>query len=161
MTKKRKGLTLPPAAELKEEKRSLPFNGNVITEKQLLFSFSAFDRHHELFNLGGSNEDNTVGGIWFLKLLECFKSVSNKTITELMNRSTHNLHRVNWKSTNTNPPEGYEQLDYWQFRLNKSSGRVIGVIIDNIFYVLWLDPYHNLTDSEGYGTIKKYPEPKL
>ena len=162
MTKKaRKKLPLPQANKLKEVKRSLPFNGNVIAEKQLLFSFSAFDRHHELFNLGGNNEDKTVGGLWFLKLFECRKSVCNKTITELMNKSTHDLHRINWQSANTKPPEGYEQLEYWQFRLNKSSGRVIGVIIDNVFYVLWLDPYHNLTDSEGYGKAKKYPEPEL
>ena len=43
--------------------------------------------------------------------------------------------------------------------IDKSSGRVIGVIVNNVFYVVWLDPHHNLTDSEGYGTVKKYPAP--
>ena len=43
--------------------------------------------------------------------------------------------------------------------IDKSSGRVIGVIINNVFYVVWLDPHHNLIDSEGYGTVKKYSAP--
>ena len=155
MTKRNlRKLPLSSNVSVKQERRSLPFNGNVIQEKCLLFSFSAFDRHHELFNLGGKNEDKTVGGQWFIKLLDGLKSVSNKTITELMNKSTHDLHRISWDKANTKPPNGYEQLDYWQFRIDKSSGRIIGVIIDNIFYVLWLDPYHNLTNSEGYGGVK-------
>ena len=24
-------------------------------------------------------------------------------------------------------------------------------MIDGVFYIVWLDPHHNLTDSEGYG----------
>ena len=160
-SKKARKLPPPSKNKLKEEIRSLPFNGSVISDKRLLFSFSAFDRHHSLFNLGGNNEDNTVGGLWFLKLLETFKSVCNKTIFELTSRSTHDLHRINWRNTNTSPPKNYEQLEYWQFRLDKSNGRVIGTIIDNVFYILWLDPHHNLSDSEGYGGIKQYPEPKL
>lgn len=159
---KRKPIKLPAPQtdELSKERRSLPFNGSVIKQKGLLFSFSAFDRTHKLFNLGGSGKDKTVGGQWFLKLLDCLKSVSGKSITELMNRSTHDLHPIDWDKANTRPPVGYEQLEYWQFRLDKSNGRVIGIIIDNIFYVVWLDPYHNLTDSEGYGTVKKYPNPE-
>ena len=62
-----------------------------------------------------------------------------------MNRSTHDLHPIDWDKTNTRPPMGYGQLEYWQFRLDKSNGRVIGVIIDSVFYVIWLDPYHNIT----------------
>ena len=163
MTKKSFKKLPPPSEKIlkKTESRSLPFNGSVITERRLLFSFSAFDRHHKLFNLGGTNEDNTIGGRWFLKLLETFKSVCNKTIIELMSKSTHDLHRINWDKANAKPPKGYEQLEYWQFRLDKSSGRIIGTIIDNVFYILWLDPYHNLTNSEGYGGVKYYPEPTL
>ena len=91
--------------------------------------------------------------IWFIELLDCLKSISDKTILELMNRSTHDLHPIDWGKTNAKPPEGYDQLEYWRFRLNKSRGRVIGTIIDNVFYVMWLDPYHNLTDREGYGGV--------
>ena len=158
MTKSKK-LPKPKLEDLGDRRRSLPFTGSVASEKTLLFSFSSFDRTHKLFNLGGESEDKTVGGKWFLKLLDCLKSVSGKSITELTNRSTHDLHPIDWDRTNTKPPAGYEQLEYWQFRIDKSSGRVIGVLINNVFYVVWLDPHHNLTDSEGYGTARKYSAP--
>ena len=162
MTKRSRGkLPKPDNTKIGTARRSLPFNGHVVEEKRLLFSFTAFDRHNELFNLGGQSEDKTVGGKWFIELLDCLKSISDKTILELMNRSTHDLHPIDWSKTNAKPPEGYDQLEYWQFRLNKSRGRVIGTIIDNVFYVMWLDPYHNLTDSEGYGGVQKYPEPEV
>ena len=44
-----------------------------------------------------------------------------------------------------------EQYEWWQFRISKSKGRVIGIFIENCFHILWLDRYHNLTNSEGYG----------
>ena len=158
MTKNKK-LPKPKLEDLGNGRRSLPFTGSIANDKTLLFSFSSFDRMHKLFNLGGNSEDKTVGGQWFLKLLDCLKSVSSKSITELTSRSTHDLHPIDWSRTNTKPPAGYEQLEYWQFRIDKSSGRVIGVLINNVFYVVWLDPHHNLTDSEGYGTARKYSAP--
>ena len=160
MTKnKTKKLPKPDIDNIADNRRSLPFNGSLADDKRLLFSFVSFDRTHKLFNLGGNSADHTVGGQWFLKLLDSLKSISGKSVIELMNRSTHDLHPIDWRKTNTKPPVGYEQLEYWQFRIDKSSGRVIGVIVDNVFYVIWLDPYHNLTDSEGYGGVKKYSSP--
>ena len=29
-----------------------------------------------------------------------------------------------------------------------------------MFYIVWFDPHHNLTDSEGYGTATKYRAPE-
>lgn len=81
--------------------------------------------------------------------------MSNKNVPELI-QSVHDLHPIDWEKTNCSPPENYEQLEYWQFRINKSKGRVIGFRIDNIFYITWIDPYHNLTDSEGYGGVDWY-----
>lgn len=44
-----------------------------------------------------------------------------------------------------------EQYEWWQFRISKSKGRVIGIFIENCFHIVWLDRYHNLTNSEGDG----------
>ena len=55
-------------------------------------------------------------------------------------------------------PDGEEQREYWQFRINKSRGRIIGFLIDRVFYIVWLDPHHNLTNSEGYGKEAYYKE---
>lgn len=137
----------------------LPFNGSVVDDGKFTFSFACFSREHELFNLGGKADDDTIGGRWFLDLMDCLKSVSNKTISELK-RSPHDLHPVDWSTTNTTPPNNNEQLEYWQFRINKSKGRVIGFLIDSVFYVVWLDPHHNLTDSAGYGGVDEFMKPK-
>lgn len=61
------------------------------------------------------------------------------------------MHPVNWDNANATPPPDDEQREYLQFRINKSKGRIIGFQIEGIFYIVWLDPHHNLTDSEGYG----------
>lgn len=153
MTKK---IKLPEVDQRnKQKKKLLPVNGNAVKEKGFSFSFACFDRGHKLFNLGDHTPDGVVSGKWFLDLLDCFKNVSKKSITDLKH-SMYDLHPITWEETNTKPPKYGEQYEYWQFRLNKSKGRVIGFIIDGIFYINWLDPHHNLTDSEGYGTIKKY-----
>lgn len=141
-------------------KRTLPYNGNAVTEKSFAFSFACFDREHELFNLGdNSNQCGVVRGNWFLDLIDCLKNVCNCNIYELKT-STHDLHPVDWESTNVTPPKNYEQLDFKQFRINKSKGRVIGFCLDNIFYVMWFDPHHNLTNSEGYGTATYHYRPQ-
>lgn len=147
-------ITLPKAqAPPSSEKVRLPFQGSVVHQQGFSFSFAAFDHSHEMFNLGDNeNPSGAVSGKWFIDLFDCLKSVSNMT-TQEMGQSTHRLHRIDWTKTNTTPPSGSEQCEYWQFRINKSKGRVIGVLIDSVFYVVWLDPHHNLTDSEGYGTV--------
>ena len=133
----------------------LPFNGTVVSDRGFSFSFACFDRTHKLFNLGGDGETGTVSSGWFIDLLDCLKSVSNMSIQD-MKRSMHDLHPINWSRANASTPDGQMQADYWQFRVNKSKGRVIGFLIDGVFYVVWLDPHHNLTDSEGYGTVRIY-----
>lgn len=144
--------------QIKKPKKTLPFNGYAVTEKTFSFSFACFDRTHELFNLGGKEKDKTVGGQWFIELIDCLKNVSNMNIEELK-RSMYDLHPIDWQKTNTNSPENEEQYEYWQFRINKSKGRVIGFIIEGVFYIVWLDPYHNLINSEGYGKERYYKMP--
>lgn len=142
-----------------EIKRTLPYNGNAVTEKGFSFSFSCFDRSHKLFNLGDNTSDGTVSGSWFLDFLDCMKSVSNLTVAELQQSRTHDLHPIDWSKTNTSAPANSEQCEFWQFRINKSKGRVIGFVIDSFFYVVYLDPHHNLTNSEGYGKEAFYDAP--
>lgn len=153
---KLKEIKLPSPSIPKTLPSQLPFNGSAITEKKFSFSFSCFDRSHELFNLGDNSRDGVISGHWFIDLLDCFKSVNNKTVSELK-QSIHDLHPIDWAHTNTAPPSMSNQHEYWQFRINKSKGRVIGILIENVFYIVWLDPHHNLTDSEGYGKARYYP----
>lgn len=147
-------INIPKPSTNIQTKKTLPFNGKAVSEKSFSFSFSCFDRTHELFNLGNNAED-TISGGWFLDLLDCLKSVSNMSIDEIR-KSTHDLHPIDWRNTNTKKPLDDNQYDYYQFRINKSKGRVIGFVIDGVFYIVWLDPYHNLTNSVGYGNENYY-----
>ena len=147
-----------PNPEPPKRENVLPFNGSLVDPKGISFSFSTFDRDCKLFNLGGKEKDGTIGGKWFINLLDCLKNVSSKTIQDLKKRP-YCLHPVDWNNANINCPS-LEQAEFWQFRVNKSRGRVIGILIDSVFYVVWLDPHHNLTDSEGYGRIKTFPKPE-
>ena len=146
-TKKHK---LPSPGKPEDIQKTLPFDGKAVTEKSFSFSFACFDRSHKLFNLGNNEHGETVSSGWFLALLDCLKSVSNMDIVS-MQTSSHDMHRIDWKKTNASVPDGEEQREYWQFRINKSRGRIIGFLIDRVFYIVWLDPHHNLTNSEGYG----------
>ena len=146
---------LPAVTAVDSEVITLPYNGQVVEERGFSFSFACFDRTHELFNLGGTAADCTVGGAWFIDLLDCLKSISGMTFDEAR-ASKHELHPVRWNRTDVSRPKSSDQCEYWQFRISKSKGRVIAILIGNVFYVVWLDPHHNLHDSEGYGGANRY-----
>ena len=146
------------ASKTTNAKPALPYNGTAVAEKGFSFSFSCFDRSHKLFTLGDNTKDGTVSGKWFLDLLDCLKIVNSKTIAELKT-SMYDLHPIDWTKANTQAPPSSAQCEYWQFRINKSKGRVIGFFIDDVFYIVWLDPHHNLTNSEGYRGIEQYRRP--
>ena len=86
------------------------------------------------------------------------KEISGKKISELKG-SKFDLHPIDWKNVNMKRPESSDQLEYWQLRFDKSSGRIVGVKYENIFYVVWLDPHHNTSDSEHYEKAKAYQRP--
>ena len=148
---------LPKPVKQNEFPETLPFDEEVVTQNKILFSFSFLDRKHKLFNLGGNSEDKTAGGKWFSDLLDCLQSISGKTIQEFVKRP-YCLHPINWKTANVNCPFS-PQAEWYQFRINKTRGRVIGFLIGTIFYVVWLDVHHNLTNIEGYGEINRYSQP--
>ena len=154
-----KHIKLPQATVPESKAPTLPYDGNAVTDKSFAFSFSCFDRTHDYFNLGDNSSDRTISGKWFLDLFDCLREVCRKPIPELKH-SMYDLHPVDWKNANVHMPESSEQLDYQQFRINKGRGRVIGFKIDNLFYIVWLDPHHNLSDSDGYGTATKYRTPE-
>lgn len=106
----------------------LPYRGTVVSDGGFSFSFAAFDRSHKLFNLGDdSKKSGVVSGKWFIELLDCLKDLSKMTVNEIKT-SMHDLHPVDWDKANTSMPSESHQCEYWQFRINKSKGRVIGVI---------------------------------
>ena len=52
-------------------------------------------------------------------------------------------------------PDGVELKDCYQIRISKSKGGIHGVFSGNIYYVIWLDPLHNMYPDDRYGGLRK------
>ena len=82
------------------------------------------------------------------------KGLSGMPVNELTNARPNaalRFHRIDWQndrvSVKTFGIRGWEEYDEaaWQFSISANEhGRVHGFLIDNVFYVVWLDPEHRL-----------------
>jgi hypothetical protein len=126
--------------------------------EKLLFSFRFVDRNHEAFNLGGICES------WFISLLDGLKEVSDLTWTQLVMdlKDHYRSHLHDWDTTSYKynfDDEFLEQVECRQFSLSAGTGRVHGFIVGNRFYIVWLDPHHNLYPSDNHGGLRLFPPP--
>lgn len=125
----------PPAPSPIPKKTSSP---------KLSFSF-AFLSDREKFNcrLGGEH--------YTQKLLERLKAVSGNTKEDLFANHSPALRAHPIVFADTTEPNGfplnpyYQDMPAFQFSVSVNEhGRVCGIIMDNVFFVVWLDPKHNL-----------------
>lgn len=124
------------------------------SQNKLKLSFEFFDRTHKAFNLGGVSVE------WFVTLYDMLKEWTSKNWSELKKITSFDIHpkTSGWKYTF--PFEGAEQLEQFQIRVSRSKGRVHGFILDGTFYIVWLDPHHNMTDSPHYESDRFFPPAK-
>ncbi len=115
------------------------------TEKKVCFSFKNLQLDHKRFNL------RSVGKNYLPKLVARLKDISGMPMKELClsDSPTLRMNRIYWDKASENGfgiPNGKELDDEpWEFSITRSShGRVHGYIVDNIFYIRWLDPDHKL-----------------
>ncbi|ASS76800.1 hypothetical protein CIG75_18880 [Tumebacillus algifaecis] len=129
-------------------------------EDRILFSFWHLDyRSEEAFNLGSPKVDVP----WFLLFIDHLKEISKLTRKQLETTGRHyKFHPipVEEKGYKFNVPvdildEAHESA--FQFGLGKSKGRVYGFMVDNEFYLVWIDREHNLYPDDNYGGYKAYP----
>ncbi len=108
-------------------------------------SFKHLDLTHGKFNVNGCDTG------YFKKLLERFKIVCGLTHVQLQttHREPLRCHPHEW--TGTSEPFGFgikgqlAECEGWQFQLSSNEhGRVHGFFIGDIFFVVWLDPKHQL-----------------
>lgn len=86
------------------------------------------------------------------KLMERMRDLSGWTVSQFETRYDKAIrnHTHDWPKTSR--PNGFAALNEqfhaypgWQFQLSANEhGRVHGIIIDNTFYVIWLDVSHRL-----------------
>ena len=129
-----------------------------VTEN-VTFSFEIFDRTHKYFNLG---ELEKVCDSWFIKLFDVLNHIS-KISWNKFKTTERGIYDPHQYSNNVNEKfwldEQYKE-NAWQFRLDKSHGRVHGILIGNIFYICLLDPHHNMYNSKGYAKARPLKKPK-
>ncbi len=114
------------------------------------FSFKYFQRDHSKFS------GNSQAISYWLTLLDRLKALSSLTAQELLvNRSSSlRCHPIRWADTSENGfgiPNEEQLVDTpYQFSLSSNEyGRIHEFFIDEIFYVVWLDPNHQLYPSKN------------
>lgn len=134
---------------LKEERKS--------PDKKIKISFQFLNRDNKLFNIGEIEKE------WFISLIDVLKLLSSITRKELKHQYKDKFHphqyadkeKLNYKDEMlTNP-----QYEAYQLRLDKSSGRLHGFFVENTYYVIFIDRWHNMYNDKKYGGIqyKSFP----
>ena len=105
---------------------------------------------------------------WFANLQERLKDLCGKTAAILEShteRNAYRLHPIDWNVKNcpitiddliSVPQDIKDNIEddfFWQFQLSKGTGRVVGFFNEDttIFYIVLLDPKHNIQPSKDYG----------
>lgn len=139
-------------SRLKEEKAKND------TDQKIKLSFEFFDGENKLFSLGNIENE------WFTDLINEFNQITKLTRKQLFGeyKKKYKPHpytdksKLNFKDEFlTNP-----QYEAFQLRLEKSTGRMHGFFIDNVYYIRFLDKWHNMYNSPGYESEKIVPFPK-
>jgi hypothetical protein len=112
-----------------------------------LYSNAKFGLHH-------------CGDGYLEKLLVRLQDVCRMRANDLRGVPTKQVRNHLIKVSETSEPDGFKTLneqlkdkEAWQFEITKSEhGRVHGILIDAVFYIVWVDPCHNLYKTgRGYG----------
>ncbi len=142
------------ASSLQRIKPKAALNSN----DKIVFSFNAIEKN-EYFNLDSTCQN------WARDLFDTMKIVSDICIGEIYSGkysgdgSTLRIHsHVDAKSP-CDLPKNVSLEDMWQIRISKSKGGIHGIFYENIFYVIWFDPLHNLYPDSRYGGLKKIKPP--
>jgi hypothetical protein len=135
----------------KIKKTQLPKSNRSGIEPTLLapvgisFSFKYYQDSHESFHC------RDKGASYLLTLLDRLKSLSGLSVRELLtNRSSAlRCHPIDWVDTSEagfGLPNEEQLVDTpYQFSLSANEhGRVHGFFINEVFYIVWLDPEHLL-----------------
>jgi len=133
-------------APLQEEPRRV-HKKQELPDDLLRFSF----RHIAVSDKFGHAHAEDADG-YLAQFLDRLQSVSAMKLSEFRSNKDKSLraHMHDW--SRTTELGGYSHLtpqlrecEPWQFQLSANEhGRVHGILIDEVFYVVWLDPQHRL-----------------
>lgn len=118
-----------------------------IHQELVAFSFKYIELGHEKYGLPDAELKKEYLGC----LLERLKQISTMKFSEFRQAGkTLRSHQIKW--CDTTDPDGYAHLseqmqacEPWQFSITRENlGRIHGLILGNVFYVVWIDHDHKL-----------------
>lgn len=117
-----------------------------VQNEKLKISFSYVDHNNDKFQFHGLDKQ------FYQQLIDCFQRIKNATAKELKTQTAKSITPkcINWDySTITEksfPTHIGTELtkECFEVRITKNNGRVHGFLYNNIFYIVWIDPFHNL-----------------
>lgn len=143
----------------KSKSRIAPNNITIENDNQkVLFSFEAVEKN-EYFNLDGTCQN------WAADLFDTMQKVSGIELKDIYagtysgKTSPFRIHRHEDATPPCKVPPQISLDDMWQIRISVSKGGIHGIFSDNVFYVIWFDPQHNLYPDKNHGGLKKVVPP--
>jgi hypothetical protein len=123
-------------------------------DDKVIFSFAALERT-EYFNLDCTCEK------WSSDLFDMLKSISETSKKDLMSGKyrTYRVHNHEKAKPPSPLPRGVELKDFYQLRISTSKGGIHGVFVNNIFYIIWVDPLHNMYPDDRFGGLRTIKPP--
>ena len=137
------------AAKVRRKPRKQPVQWTIPPVVQpnartLQFSFKHFDINNPKFPV------NSCTAEFWIALAAKLVEYSQWPV-DVFEDQNHEAHRHIIDFTETNEPEGFAHLGMelayattWQFQVGKDQWRVLGFLLDEVFYIVWLDPNHCL-----------------
>ena len=124
-----------------------------VTDDGIVFSFETLERT-EYFSLDGTCQN------WASDMLQMCKEISKLTVKQLTSGHyrTYRFHPHEDANCPSPLPDGVELKDIYQLRISTSKGGIHGVLRENCFYVIWLDPLHNMYPDDRFGGLRKVRE---
>ena len=117
-----------------------------VADDLLKFSFRLLDIKNEKFNI------DHLHAPYLENFLERLQGVSQLRVEDFRSGKSKSLraHMHDWERTTE--PFGFSsinaqlrQCEAWQFQLSANEhGRIHGLLLHDVFYVVWLDPKHSL-----------------
>lgn len=130
-----------------------------VEDKCICFSFKSLDKN-EYFNLDATCPN------WASDLFDTMQIVSGIRRSEIIagkysgKQSPLRIHPHDDANPPCPVPPNIDLSELYQIRISLSKGGIHGIFIDNVFYVVWLDPQHNLYPNDRYGGLKVLKPPQ-
>lgn len=119
-----------------------------IRNERLRVSFKYIDIDDEAFFFDGHDKK------YYKKFFECLTTLKSCRAQEITQQSHPSLAPKSIFNTKLGTRQGFPDsirskvgemlLQAFEISLGKNHGRIHGFILDNIFYIVWVDPAHNL-----------------